>query len=217
MQFIMSIADLALHLDAHLRALAIGYGPWIYVLLFAIVFCETGLVVTPFLPGDSMLFMLGALSASGIIGLLPTVSILAAAAILGDTANYHIGRLIGPKAFRGQGSRFFKPENLVAAQAFYAKWGGAAIFLGRFMPIVRTFVPFAAGIGKMNYGKFLAWNAAGGLVWVSVFMGCGFLFGDIPFVQRNITAFVLGLVVLSLIPVVVGLMNSRTTRRMKSR
>ena len=217
MQFIMTLLELVLHFDAHLRIIATDYGMWAYLLFFVMVFCETGLVVTPFLPGDSLLFMIGALTASGIFSLVPAGLLLICAAVLGDTVNYHIGSFIGPRAFRNEEARFFRKDNLEKAQAFYGKWGGAAIFLGRFMPIIRTFVPFAAGIGKMNYGKFLAWNMAGGCAWVSLFMGCGFLFGDIPFVRHNITAFVLGLIVLSLIPVVVGMMNSRTTRGMKSR
>jgi Uncharacterized membrane-associated protein len=208
MQFMLTLFDLVLHFDVHLRSFASAYGVWVYLLLFVMIFCETGLVVTPFLPGDSMLFMIGALSASGILN-LPVVSVLLAfAAILGDTVNYSIGSFVGPRAFRKDEAVFFKKENLEKAQAFYRKWGGAAIFLGRFMPIIRTFVPFAAGIGKMHYGRFIAWNLTGGLAWVGLFMGAGYLFGDIPVVKDNITAFILGLILVSLLPLVVGMLKS---------
>lgn len=213
MQFIMSLLDFVLHLDVHLRAIALDYGIWAYVILFALIFCETGFVVTPFLPGDSVLFMLGALTASGILSFLPAALLLMAAAILGDTVNYNIGKYIGPRAFRKDEAQFFNKENLAKAQSFYEKWGGAAILLGRFMPIIRTFVPFAAGIGRMRYGKFLAFNATGGALWISVFMGCGYLFGDIPFVKRNLTALVLGIILVSFIPVIVGLINSRRPKK----
>jgi len=209
MPFIMSVFDFVLHLDVHLRAIAVDYGAWAYVLFFLVIFCETGLVVTPFLPGDSVLFMLGALTASGILDFLPASLILLAAAILGDTVNYEIGKYIGPHAFQKKEARFFNKANLLKAQAFYEKWGGLAIFLGRFMPIIRTFVPFVAGIGKMRYGKFISFNVIGGLVWVFLFMGCGYLFGNIYFVKQHLTALVFGIVMVSLIPVVIGALKSR--------
>jgi membrane-associated protein len=213
MQFVMSVLDFALRLDVHLKGLALDYGTWAYVILFVLVFCETGLVVTPFLPGDSVLFMLGALTASGILEFLPAALLLMAAAILGDTVNYGIGKFVGPRAFRKDDARFFNKDNLVKAQAFYGKWGGLAILLGRFMPIIRTFVPFVAGIGRMRYGKFLAFNAMGGILWVSLFMGCGYFFGDIPFIKRNLTALVLLIILVSFIPVIVGAVNSRRARK----
>ena len=212
MQFIMTLLDFVLHLDAHLRVFADSYGIWVYLLLFIIIFCETGLVVTPFLPGDSILFMIGTLSAAGILNLWLVAGLLIAAAVIGDTVNYHIGEIIGPKAFHSQGGKFFKKENLEKAHAFYVKWGGLAIFLGRFMPIIRTFVPFAAGIGKMPYFKFLAYNAVGGIVWVSLFIGAGYLFGDIPVVEKNLTLVMFGVVVVSMIPVVVGFLKARNSK-----
>lgn len=212
MQFIMMLFDFVFHLDVHLRAFADMYGAWVYLFLFIMIFCETGLVVTPFLPGDSILFMIGTLSAAGILNIWIVGSLLIAAAIIGDTVNYHIGEAIGPKAFHNEGGKFFKKENLEKAHAFYVKWGGLAIFLGRFMPIIRTFVPFAAGIGKMPYFKFLAYNAVGGIVWVSLFMGAGYLFGDIPIVEKNLTLVMFGVIILSVIPVVVGYLKSRKAK-----
>jgi membrane-associated protein len=209
MQFIMSVFDLVVHLDAHLRSFASDYGVWVYVLLFVVIFCETGLVVTPFLPGDSMIFMLGTLSAVGIFRLAPTVLLLSIAAILGDTVNYHIGKFIGPKAFSKENGRFFKHDNLVAAQEFYAKWGGSAIVLGRFMPIIRTFVPFAAGIGSMSYPHFLSFNAIGGVCWVLLFSLCGYFFGNVPFVKENLTIIIYGIVLVSVLPAVIGWLKSR--------
>ena len=205
----MSIVDILLHLDSYLRILATDYGVWVYAALFVVIFCETGLVVTPFLPGDSILFMIGTLSAVGIMSLGPAIALLAMAAIIGDTVNYHIGAFIGPKAFKSDEAKFFKKRHLGEAQAFYEKWGGAAVVLGRFMPIIRTFVPFAAGIGSMRYFKFLAFNALGGILWVLLLCLSGYFFGNVPFVQKNLTLIIYGIVFISLIPAAVGFVHAR--------
>lgn len=209
MHHLLWLFNFVLHVDVYLRGFVASYGPWVYLILFAVIFCETGLVVTPFLPGDSMIFMVGTLAASGFFGLLPSILILGSAAVLGDTVNYHIGKFVGPKAFAKENGRFFRRENLEKAQAFYRKWGGLAIILGRFMPIIRTFVPFTAGIGTMHYGRFLAFNAAGGLLWVSLFALAGFFFGNIPFVQKNLAFIIYGIVLVSILPAVFGAIASR--------
>jgi membrane-associated protein len=209
MQLIGSIFQIILHLDTYLRVIAIDYGPWVYLILFMVIFCETGLVVTPFLPGDSVLFMLGTLAASGVFSLIPSIAILSGAAIIGDTVNYSIGTFTGPKAFTRTEGGFFKKDNLVKAEAFYEKWGGSAIILGRFMPIIRTFVPFAAGIGRMRYGRFIAYNVVGGILWVLFFTLCGYFFGNVPFVQANLTPIMYAIVLVSVIPAIVGGISTR--------
>lgn len=209
MNTLVYLLGIVFHLDTYLRTMAADYGIWVYAILFVVIFCETGLVVTPFLPGDSLLFMLGTLSAAGLFGVLPSLAVLVAAAILGDTANYHIGRSVGPKAFSRDEARFFKKDNLVAAEAFYVKWGGVAIILGRFMPIIRTFVPFAAGIARMRYPRFLSFNVIGAILWVSSITLCGYFFGNVPFVRRNLTPIIYGIILLSLIPAVVGFFHGR--------
>ncbi len=215
MHIILTLIDILLHLDSHLRFIATEYGPLVYTILFAVIFCETGLVVTPFLPGDSILFMIGTLAAVDIIGLWPSIALLSAAAIIGDTVNYHIGALIGPRAFNKDEARFFKKENLVAAQAFYEKYGGAAVVLGRFMPIIRTFVPFAAGIGTMRYRRFLAFNVIGGVLWVAIFTFGGYFFGNVPFVQKNLTPIIYCIVFVSVIPALVGMIRGRLANNRK--
>jgi len=207
------LLGILIHLDTYLRMLATDHGLLVYAILFLVIFCETGLVVTPFLPGDSILFMIGTLSASGILSLGPSIALLAAAAIIGDTANYHIGAFIGPKAFSSDKARFFNKRHLSEAQAFYEKWGGVAIVLGRFMPIIRTFVPFAAGIGSMRYPRFLAFNAFGGALWVILLCLCGYFFGNVPFVQKNLTPIIYGIVFISLIPAVIGFIQARMAKR----
>lgn len=208
----MQLLNILIHLDSYLRMLATDHGLLVYAVLFVIIFCETGLVVTPFLPGDSILFMIGTLSASGILGIGPSIALLAAAAIIGDTANYHIGAFVGPKAFRSDEARFLNKKHLAEAQAFYDKWGGTAIVLGRFMPIIRTFVPFAAGIGSMRYPRFLAFNAFGGTLWVLLMCLCGYFFGNVPFVQKNLTLIIYVIVFISLIPAAIGFVRTRRTK-----
>jgi len=201
MEALRELVDIFLHLDKHLNAWAAELGPWTYVLLFTIVFCETGLVITPFLPGDSLLFAVGALSASEGSPIHPVhVSVLLIiAAILGDAVNYTIGRRIGPRVFK-EGSRFFKKAHLDRTHAFYEKHGGKTIILARFIPIVRTFAPFVAGIGKMSYRHFAAYNVIGAIVWVVLFVWAGWQFGKTPFVQKNFHYVILAIIVLSVLP-----------------
>lgn len=203
MELLRELVDVVLHLDKHLNAWAADLGPWTYVLLFAIVFAETGLVVTPFLPGDSLLFAVGALSATQGSPIHPIeVSVLLiVAAILGDAVNYAIGRRVGPRVFR-EGSRFLKKEHLDRTHAFYEKHGGKTIILARFIPIVRTFAPFVAGIGQMSYKRFATYNVVGAIVWVVLFVWAGWQFGKTPFVQKNFHYVILAIIVLSILPAV---------------
>ena len=200
------LIDLVLHFDRHLIELLAAYHAWIYPILFAVIFAETGLVVTPFLPGDSLLFAVGALSAVDTSGTLtaPLASVtLAAAAVLGNTMNYSIGRLIGPPAFSGR-YRLLKVEYLRRTEEFFVRYGGLAIFLSRFMPIIRTCAPFVAGIGRMPYARFLAYNLAGGCAWVLLFVWGGYLFGNIPFVRQNFGLVTIAIIVASLVPVAIA-------------
>jgi len=201
--------DIILHLDQHLAAWITLFGPWIYVLMFIIIFCETGLVVTPFLPGDSLLFALGALSAleSG-LDVWILLSTLTVAGILGDTVNYHIGKFLGPKVF-DQNNRFFKKEYLVQTQAFYENWGAFTIVAARFAPIARTFAPFVAGIGSMEYKKFLSYNVAGAILWVFTFILAGHFFGNLPVVKRNFHIVIFGVIFVSVLPMLVPWIKSR--------
>ena len=210
METIRSVVDLFLHLDQHLNAMAGSLGPWLYVLLFAIVFCETGLVVTPFLPGDSLLFAVGALAASegSPIRVGWAALLLVVAAILGDAVNYAIGRRLGPRVFSSD-SKLLNHEHLVHTQHFYERHGGKTIILARFMPIVRTFAPFVAGIGKMRYPRFAAFNVAGAIAWVGLFVFGGYLFGNLPTVKQNFHYVILAIIVLSIVPAVWEFLRAR--------
>ena len=188
-------------LDETLASIAAEYGPWIYALLFAIIFAETGLVVTPFLPGDSILFVAGAVVASADLNVHFLVGLLIVAAVLGDSVNYSIGHYIGPRVFQKPDSRWFKQDHLRRTQAFYDKYGGVTIIIGRFVPIVRTFAPFLAGVAGMSYRRFFAFNVVGGILWVASLVYAGYVFGNIPWVKDNLTWIVIGIVVVSLIPV----------------
>jgi membrane-associated protein len=206
--------DVVLHLDRHLVELLAQFGPWIYGLLFVIIFAETGLVVTPILPGDSLLFAVGALAAVDTSGTLnaPLASLLlTVAAILGNTVNYSIGRAIGPRAFSGK-VRFLKVEYLRQTEAFFARYGGMTIVVSRFMPIVRTFAPFVAGIGRMPYARFQMWNVLGGTSWVMLFVWGGYLFGNIPIVKKNFGIVTILIVVVSVLPAVIAWLRARTAR-----
>ena len=200
MELLKDAIDLFLHLDRHLQQITQDYGALTYAILFLIVFCETGLVVTPFLPGDSLLFAAGSIATLGGLRVELLFVLLAAAAILGDTVNYHIGRVIGPRAFSGR-VRFLNQKNLERTQAFYQRHGAKTIVIARFIPIIRTFAPFVAGVGTMDYRRFLTYNVAGGVIWVLLFVSAGYFFGNIPAVQKNFTLVILAIIFVSLLPV----------------
>lgn len=209
MEWISYFIDFVLHLDRHLTELVHAYGAWVYVILFLIVFCETGLVVTPFLPGDSLLFVAGTLAGAGLLDAQTLTLLLIVAAVLGDTVNYAIGRKLGPAVFTRESGIFFKRQHLVRTQHFYERHGGKTIVIARFIPIVRTFAPFVAGIGKMQYGRFLAYNAGGGILWVTLFIAGGYWFGDLPWVKANLSLVILGIIVLSILPGVIEYLRHR--------
>ena len=211
MEFIQHLVDIFLHLDVHLNDLAASLGPWLYVLLFLIVFAETGLVVTPFLPGDSLLFAIGALASreGSPINVGFAVVLLAIAAVLGDAVNYAIGYRVGPRVFVSETSRLLNKEHLVRTQRFYEKYGGKTIILARFMPVVRTFAPFVAGIGRMRYAQFAAYNVVGGVVWVAAFTLAGYYFGEVPVVKRNFHYVILAIIVISTLPPVIEFLRAR--------
>ena len=211
MDLLLSLWDLIVHLDKHLAVLVQNYGPWIYAILFAIIFCETGLVVAPFLPGDSLLFIAGALAASGGMDVHILVVVLIVAAVLGDAVNYQIGAWLGPKIFKDDNARYLKKAHLEKAHAFYEKWGGAAIILARFTPFLRTYVPFVAGMSRMSYRKFALYNITGGALWVASLTYLGYFFGNIAWVKANQGFMVIGIVIVSLIPVLIGVLKSRRT------
>ena len=212
MELLLSGWDLLVHFDRHLATLLQQYGAWVYFLLFAIIFCETGLVVTPFLPGDSLLFIAGALAAGGGIDVHLLALLLVAAAVLGNSVNYSIGRFIGPKVFQWEDSRFFNRKALDHAHAFYEKHGGKTIVITRFVPILRTFAPFVAGIARMNYLSFTAYNVAGALAWVLSLLYAGYWFGNVPFVKQNLTWVILGIIALSLMPLAFEYFRHRLLR-----
>jgi membrane-associated protein len=219
MDWITHFVDLILHLNEHLDALVQTHGRWIYLILFLVVFCETGLVVTPFLPGDSLLFAVGALCGIGSLDLFTCAVLLLAAAILGDTVNYWIGHWAGPKAFSRQASWWFNPRHLERTHVFMEKYGGKAIVLARFVPIVRTFAPFVAGVGRMTYTRFMSYNVIGGVAWVIGFLLAGYYFGNFPVVKRNFSLIILAIIVISLVPPVVEFLRQVplvTRRRAKA-
>ncbi len=200
MDFLLQLVDIVLHVDRHLSALAADYGTWTYFILFMIVFCETGLVVTPFLPGDSLLFATGALCGAGVLDPNLAFFLLVAAAFIGDNLNYWIGRRVGPAVFEREKTRFFKKEHLLKAHAFYERHGGKTVILARFVPIVRTFSPFVAGIARMTYAKFLAYSITGAVVWVSIFVYTGYFFGNLPIVKRNFSLAIVAVIIISVLP-----------------
>ena len=202
MDIIKFFIDLILHLDKHLDVIIQNYGMWTYGLLFLIIFCETGLVFTPFLPGDSMLFATGALAASGSLNILGLYIMFLVAAIVGDTVNYHIGQKIGKDILEKENLKFINKEYLNKAQKFYEKHGSMTIVLGRFIPIIRTFVPFVAGIGTMKYSNFITHNMLGGFLWVTLMLGGGYFFGGLPFVKENFSIVVIAIIVISILPAI---------------
>lgn len=210
---VMHLIDVALHLDKYLALLVQQYGMWIYAILFAIIFSETGFVVTPFLPGDSLLFVAGALAAVGgkegmnITWLILT---LCAAAVLGNMLNYHIGRFLGPKVFQWKDSRFFNKAALEKTHAFYEKHGGKTLIISRFLPLFRTFAPFVAGIGAMSYPRFVVFNLVGAFSWIFSLTFAGYFFGNLDWVKNNLTLVIIGIIVISLIPVIVGWLSQRS-------
>jgi membrane-associated protein len=214
MDSIKHILDLFLHVDKHLLDLVQTYGSWAYGILFGIIFMETGLVVTPFLPGDSLLFAAGALAGAGALDIHIVIPLMIAAAVTGDNVNYIIGRNVGPRVFH-EGNRFFKHEYLLRTHDFYARHGGKMLVLARFVPIVRTFAPFVAGIGRMRYAKFLGYSIAGGTLWVGLFGLLGYFFGGLPVVKENFSIAVLVIIVLSLTPMIIEVWKARTRSRAK--
>lgn len=211
--YLVHAFNVLMHLDKYLGGVIQAYGAWTYLILFLIIFCETGLVVTPILPGDSLLFAIGAFCGLGHLDLALTLGLLSVAAVLGDTVNYAVGHYIGPRAFHYENSRIFKKEYLQKTHAFYEKYGGKTIIIARFVPIVRTFAPFVAGVGAMTYGKFLAYNVAGGLLWVFSVTLAGYFFGNIPVVRNNFTAVIMGIIVVSVLPGAVEYVRHRRAAR----
>ncbi|MCM8596446.1 DedA family protein [Accumulibacter sp.] len=209
MEFLTSFIDIVVHLDKHLATLIQQYGPWIYAILFVIIFSETGFVVTPFLPGDSLLFVAGALAALGGMDIAILLAVLVAAAALGNMLNYQIGRFLGPKVFHWEQSRLFNKAALEKTHAFYEKHGGKTLVISRFLPLFRTFAPFVAGIGAMDYPRFTFFNLLGAVGWVASLTLAGYWFGNLPWVQQNLTAVILGIIVVSLVPVFVGWLQHR--------
>ncbi|MGB2904793.1 MAG: DedA family protein [Candidatus Dechloromonas phosphoritropha] len=211
MEILTQFIDIVLHLDKHLALLVQQYGLWIYGILFVIIFSETGFVVTPFLPGDSLLFVAGALAALGEGGMdiFVLMGVLASAAILGNTVNYHVGRYLGPKVFHWDNSRFFNRDALVKTHAFYEKHGGKTLIISRFLPLFRTFAPFVAGIGAMSYTKFTIFNLIGAIAWVVSLCLAGYWLGNLPWVKTNLSLIIIGIIVLSLIPIGIGYLKNK--------
>lgn len=214
MELITQLIDFVLHIDIHLQALVAQYGPWIYAILFLIIFCETGLVVTPILPGDSLLFAAGSIAAVGGMNVHLLIALLILAAILGDSTNYEIGRIVGTKIFKPN-ARIFKQAHLDKTHAFYEKFGGKAIVIARFMPIVRTFVPFVAGAGRMTYSRFLFFNVTGGILWVTLITYAGYFFGTREIVQKNLSLVMIGIIFVSILPAFIEFARHKLKNRKK--
>lgn len=209
MELLKKIIDIALHLDRYLSAIIQQYGTWTYAILFAVIFIETGFVVMPFLPGDSLLFAAGTFAALEALDVRLLVLLLSAAAIIGDTVNYWVGHRLGPKVFSKEDARFFKKEHLDRTHAFYEKHGGKTIVIARFVPIIRSFAPLVAGIGRMSYGRFLAFNVIGGIGWVVLLTGAGYFFGNIPLVKNNYSLAIIAIIAISTVPIVVEWVRHR--------
>ena len=209
MELLTGFIDIILNLDRHLQWLVANYGAWVYLILFLIIFCETGLVVTPFLPGDSLLFVAGTLAAVGALYVHGIFALLVLAAFLGDNTNYWIGRYLGPRVFSRERSRLLNPAHIARTQRFYEKHGGKTVIFARFLPIVRTFAPFVAGIGRMQYPRFMFYSFSGSVFWIGFFVFGGYYFGNIPVVKQNLTLFIIGIIVASITPGIVELMRQR--------
>ena len=211
MDLLRNIVDLFLHLDQHLAEIISRYGVWTHLILFLIVFAETGLVITPFLPGDSLLFAAGTFAALGALDVRLVIVLLIVAAIIGDTVNYWVGAWVGPRAFSGK-IRWLRQDYLERTHAFYEKHGGKTIIIARFVPIIRTFAPFVAGVGAMSYGKFIVYNVVGAVIWVVLFVLAGYWFGNIPVVRENFTLVILAIIAISVLPIAVEAMKARRSR-----
>lgn len=212
MKIIQTLIDYFLHLDENLTIIIDKFGAWSYALLFLVIFMETGFVVTPFLPGDSLLFAAGALAATDAFEIVPLYFLLFFGAILGDTVNYWIGHYIGPRAFKIN-SKFLKEEYLIKTQKFYEKHGGKTIILARFIPIIRTFAPFVAGVGTMNYKKFISYNVIGGFAWVTLFLFSGYFFGNLPFVEENFHYVVVAIILISVVPIGIEYIKAKKQKK----
>lgn len=208
-EFIKMIFDFIIHIDMHLSELIRNYGTWTYLILFLIIFCETGLVVAPLLPGDSLLFAAGTFAARGDFNVFWLFVMLSVAAILGDTVNYWIGKIVGPKVFHNENVRFLNRKYLDRTHEFYEKYGGKTIIIARFVPIIRTFAPFVAGIGSMTYMKFISYNVIGGILWIGAFAYAGYFFGNIPMVKRNFTLVIFAIIILSVMPGVIEFLKHK--------
>ena len=216
MELLAYFIDIVLHLDKHLAVMVQQYGVWIYAILFAIIFSETGFVVTPFLPGDSLLFVAGALAALGGMDIMILIAVLLAAAALGNTLNYQIGRYLGPKVFQWENSRFFNKAALMKTHLFYETHGGKTLVISRFLPLFRTFAPFVAGIGAMTWARFTFFNLIGAFAWVVSLTLTGYFFGNLPWVQKNLSAVIIGIIAISMIPVVIGWWQHRKEAKASS-
>jgi membrane-associated protein len=212
MEAMASVVDFIIHIDMHLRSLCASYGVWVYVLLFLIVFCETGLVVTPFLPGDSLIFAFGSLAAIGALHVTFGAILLTAAAVTGDTVNYGAGKYAGPKIFREEHARFLNRGYLMRTYGFYERYGGKTIVIARFLPVIRTFAPFVAGIGRMTYSRFILFNVTGGALWVMVFVLGGYFFGNLPLIRENFSLVIFTLILISVLPSVVEFLRMQIDR-----
>ncbi|TCL63016.1 membrane-associated protein [Hydrogenispora ethanolica] len=213
MEYVQNFGDLIFHLDDHLNLLAQEYGAWLYVILFLIIFCETGLVITPFLPGDSLLFALGALAAAGVLKMDILFPVLLSATLSGDTVNYWAGYFIGPKVFQKERSRFLNRKYLDRAHQFYERHGGKMITIARFVPVIRTFAPFIAGIARMTYWRFFLYSFLGGLFWISLLTCGGYFFGNLPFIKQNFALTVLAIVLISLLPAAIEVLNQQRQKK----
>lgn len=214
---IPQLLDLILHLDKHLAVMVQQYGTWIYAILFAIIFCETGIVIFPFLPGDSLLFVAGAAAAAGGMDIVTLCAVLLTAAVLGDNVNYWVGHAVGPRAFRWEQSRIFNREALVKTHAFYEKHGGKVIIIARFLPLARTFAPFVAGIGRMSYARFVVMDFLGGVIWIGSLTLGGYWFGNQPLIKDNLSLVILIIAVVSLLPAIIGVVKHLLAKRLEAR
>ncbi|MHB1126805.1 MAG: DedA family protein [Bacillota bacterium] len=217
MDYLLEISDYVIHFDQHLSVVLDVFGPWTYLILFAIVFAESGLIITPFLPGDPLIFVIGALSASGSIDLWPSTIILMIATITGNIVNYHLGKILGPKIFQKENVKLLNKRHLERANEFYERHGGKTILFARFLPIIRTFAPFFAGMGKMNYLRFMIYNITGGILWVALFMTGGYFLGNIPFVESNFIFVIMVIILVSMLPGIFTFINGSRMKLSKDK